>query len=252
MVATEDFHYTPPVAQLAEARQWDMYAHRYEARRRNDEVYLASVRAVIRALGPTAGPRILDAGCGTGFAVRHLARADRFVTGLDLSVASLRRLAAERLPNVTLVPGSVTQLPFADGAFDAVLCANVLQQLREPGDVARSISELGRVVRIGGRVVVSVHHYSAPKRRRGDPPEGPAGNAREPVAYLKRYRPEEFRALFRGGPLRLTRLFGAGHMCLPYRYKLSPLSRVLEPLLQRFRLLRDQAHMLVAVCERAD
>lgn len=101
-----------------------------------------------------AGPaRVLDAGCGTGGLIKSLraARADWTLTGLDYSARACA-LARERT-GVTIVEGSITALPFADGAFDGVVSADVVCQVE---DGAGALREFARVVRPGGAVVVNV------------------------------------------------------------------------------------------------
>jgi len=110
------------------------------------------IHAASRLLPP--GPaRILDAGCGTGGLIKaaRAARPAWAMTGLDFSARACA-LARERT-GVDIVEGSITALPFADGAFDAVLSADVVCQVE---DGARALREFARVVRPGGGVVVNV------------------------------------------------------------------------------------------------
>ncbi|HXV36287.1 MAG TPA: methyltransferase domain-containing protein [Myxococcota bacterium] len=107
-----------------------------------------------------AGETILDAGCGEG---RHclgaLERGAR-VVGLDLDRDSLRAgargvhetaRAAGRLG--ALVRGDALRLPFADGAFDRVICSEVMEHVHDYRAVAR---ELARVTRPGGCLAVTI------------------------------------------------------------------------------------------------
>jgi ubiquinone/menaquinone biosynthesis C-methylase UbiE len=74
---------------------------------------LAELCRAISSLPPL---RTLDVACGTGFLTRHL-QGD--VTALDQSEQMLS-IAAERLPDATLVQGDALSLPFEDGSFDRV------------------------------------------------------------------------------------------------------------------------------------
>jgi SAM-dependent methyltransferase len=105
--------------------------------------------------------RLLDVGCGTGLLAERLQAAGYAVTGVDPSDGMLDVLRA-RAPRVEAVQGSGTDLPFDDDAFDVVLCVAVLHHVAEPGDVRRTLEEMVRVARPGGRVVVWDHNPRNP------------------------------------------------------------------------------------------
>ena len=158
-----------------EISQWDEQAAQYEPTRRDDPLYQAIVRGAARALRPQPGELVLDAGCGTGMIAHRYFRPGLRLVCLDLSHNSLRHLRETLRPRVACcVRGDLRALPVADGVFDQVLCANALQHLPDPAGRRAAFAELGRVVRPGGRVVVSVHNYSVHKRRAGWPKEGSA------------------------------------------------------------------------------
>lgn len=96
------------------------------------------------------GARVLDLGAGIGRHALALARMGNRVTAFDAapaSVAAIRSAAAGL--GVEVVQGMMTDLPFADAAFDHVLSWNVIYH--GDGDVvARSIAEIARVLRPGG------------------------------------------------------------------------------------------------------
>lgn len=102
---------------------------------------------------PPGRARVLDAGCGTGGLIKaiHTARPDWRTTGLDFMPLACE-LARERT-SVEIVQGSITQLPFPDGGFDAVVSADVVCQV---ADGAQALREFARVVRPGGVVLVNV------------------------------------------------------------------------------------------------
>jgi demethylmenaquinone methyltransferase / 2-methoxy-6-polyprenyl-1,4-benzoquinol methylase len=109
-------------------------------------------RALVSAVAPQAGQRILDVATGTGMvAAELLARADCTVVGIDQSAEMLagarRRFATGG--RVELVEGQAEALPFADGSFDALTFTYLLRYVDEPG---ATVGELARVVRPGGRV----------------------------------------------------------------------------------------------------
>lgn len=230
----------------AEARQWDEHAPRYDEQRQHDLIYLASVDAAVQALAAEAGDMVLDAACGTGLTIKAYLRPGLRVVALDLSLESLRRLRASLdNPNVTYVRGDLQALPFAAGTFGKVLCANALQHLPDEAARRRCVAELARVARPGARVAVTAHNFSIPKRRKGWPKEGSAGSQSGAVRYIYRYDAAEFRDLL-ASSLNVERVTGAG-LPLPYRFKLTPLSRRLERFLRRFPASARWGHMLVGV-----
>jgi demethylmenaquinone methyltransferase/2-methoxy-6-polyprenyl-1,4-benzoquinol methylase len=103
--------------------------------------------------------RALDLCCGTGDVAFALARQGLTVTGLDFSEPMLdvarQRLAkdAASLPpaQLQLLRGDAQQIPFPDGSFDVV---TISYGLRNLADMQRGLSEMLRVLRPGGRVLV--------------------------------------------------------------------------------------------------
>lgn len=239
-----------PEASLdAEAQQWDEQADRYEEARVRDPEHMAGVDAAVEALAARPDELVLDAGCGTGLAARRLAAAGARVVGLDLSLRSLLRLRRTANPPLAgLVRGDLAALPFADGAFDRVLCANALQHVPGEDRRRRCLVELGRVARAGARLVVTAHNFSFPKRRAGWPKEGPAGGHSGPVRFIHRFQPAELRGLLPAA-LVVERVRGAG-LPLPYRWKLSPLSRRLERWLRRTPASVAWGNMLVVTAHK--
>jgi len=112
-------------------------------------------RALVDAVAPAAGERILDVATGTGMvAAELLARADCTVVGLDQSAEMLagaraRFAASSDGARVELVEGQAERLPFADATFDALTFTYLLRYVDDPPATMR---ELARVVRPGGRV----------------------------------------------------------------------------------------------------
>lgn len=103
----------------------------------------------------SSGMRILDVGCGPGSITLGFADAvaPGEVVGIDFQpsqIAQARELSAARgILNARFEVGDAYQLPFPDGAFDAVFAHAVLWHLREP---LRALAEMRRVLRPGGIV----------------------------------------------------------------------------------------------------
>ena len=102
-------------------------------------------------LGPwlADGPRILDAGCGPGGNGASFAEHGS-VFGVDVSPDALAFVRARR-PQTVPTQAGIEALPFVDGAFDIALSVTVLYAV--PDD-ARALTELARVVRHGGAVLL--------------------------------------------------------------------------------------------------
>ena len=108
----------------------------------------AHLRAFVAGLDPVGDA--LDLGCGDGRLTREL-RAER-LTGADVSAVALRR-ARSRVRGAELVELAPDEpLPFADGSFDLVLCAETLEHVR---DVQLLLSEVRRVLRPGGTLALT-------------------------------------------------------------------------------------------------
>jgi SAM-dependent methyltransferase len=112
--------------------------------------------AMIGLAGEVNGRRILDAGCGSGPLSAALRERGAIVTGFDSSPAMVE-LAERRLGgDVRLLVADLGEpLPFDNGAFDDVVVSLVLHYLP---DWTAPLAELRRVLRPGGRLLLSVNH----------------------------------------------------------------------------------------------
>jgi demethylmenaquinone methyltransferase / 2-methoxy-6-polyprenyl-1,4-benzoquinol methylase len=111
-------------------------------------------RALVSAVAPRDGERVLDVATGTGMvAAELLSRAECSVVGIDQSAEMLAgaraRFAAVGHARVELLEGQAEALPFADASFDALTFTYLLRYVDDP---AATVRELARVVRPGGRV----------------------------------------------------------------------------------------------------
>ena len=100
------------------------------------------------------GAAILDVGCGTG---EHLKRAlshGLVAVGLEPAEA-MRQAAIRNVPEARIEAGVATELPFADGEFDALLMIEVLRYLHQE-DIDQALREARRVLKPGGVVFVTL------------------------------------------------------------------------------------------------
>src|SRR5690348_2127 len=110
----------------------------------------ARICELVRAQLPCES--FLDAGCGDGRYLRALdAALPERVAGVDISERILET-AHTAIPRAELRQGNLEALPFDDDAFELVLCTQVLEHVL---DAAAGVAELARVLRSGGRLVIS-------------------------------------------------------------------------------------------------
>jgi SAM-dependent methyltransferase len=123
------------------------------------EHYLCKRTEFVIATCPP-GPA-LDVGCGTGALADRLAAAGYEMTGVDPSDGMLEILR-RRCPAVNAVLASGTELPFVDDAFDLVLTVATMHHIATPGAVRRTLAEMVRVSRPGGRILIWDHNPRNP------------------------------------------------------------------------------------------
>jgi ubiquinone/menaquinone biosynthesis C-methylase UbiE len=113
---------------------------------------------LVDAADPQPGQRWLEAACGPGIVTRRLAPRTGSVLGVDLTPAmvELGRREAEGagLGNVDFQVADATATGLADASFDGAITRFSLHHIPLPG---RLVTEMARLVRPGGRVVVLDH-----------------------------------------------------------------------------------------------
>lgn len=93
---------------------------------------------------------VLDVACGTGDMVQELQKRGCLVTGVDLSEEMLT-IAKSKAPTATYMIADAEHLPFENDCFDAVTCAF---GVRNFGHLEQGLSEMLRVLKPGGRMVI--------------------------------------------------------------------------------------------------
>ena len=101
-----------------------------------------------------ASKAVLDVGCGSGLFFKEVAAQANMVAGVDVSRKLLLKAKeqAKAFGNVFVLQADADHLPFREGFFDAVFAFTVLQNMPKPPE---TLCELKRVVKLGGRVVVT-------------------------------------------------------------------------------------------------
>jgi 2-polyprenyl-3-methyl-5-hydroxy-6-metoxy-1,4-benzoquinol methylase len=107
---------------------------------------------------------VLDAGCGLGRHLRHLARMPELkIFGIDKNTWAL----TETAKSVATMPDAqskdylfsiadITKLPFADSSFDCVICSEVMEHIP---DHEKALKELDRILKPQGTLAVSVPRF---------------------------------------------------------------------------------------------
>jgi SAM-dependent methyltransferase len=166
------------------------------------------------------GSRILDVGCGSG---RHTAAAYRLAGALvvgvdpawaDLGAARQRLHLHDRLNEHgggrwALCAADGRHLPFADGGFDLVICAEVLEHIPDHAD---AIAEITRVLRPGGDLVVSVPRYGPERLCWALSADYAAADG----GHVRIYRKQTLVALLRGAGLKVRSIHHAHSLHTPY------------------------------------
>src|SRR6201982_3413674 len=127
--------------------------------------HLDITEKTLRMMGLRAGERVLDLGCGSGWATRLLARLvgegpEGFgqVVGLDVSDEMIRqaRQASKDFENILYVWGSAQQIPWEENFFDKVLS---VESFYYYADQDRALTELFRVLAPRGRMFILINLY---------------------------------------------------------------------------------------------
>ncbi len=144
-------------ADLPRLNDYDSFAEAYTTETEDNLINGYYNRPAILVLaGDVAGRRVLDAGCGSGPLMAALRDQGAIVTGFDKS-AGMLELARRRLGGDAdlQVADLGSPLPFPDDTFDDVIASLVLHYLEDWG---AALTELRRVLKPGGRLIMSVDH----------------------------------------------------------------------------------------------
>jgi 2-polyprenyl-3-methyl-5-hydroxy-6-metoxy-1,4-benzoquinol methylase len=123
----------------------------------NETFYEEAFDYIKRVLNAPKSSTVLDAGCGSGAHSIRLAKRGFSVLAVDsskwvLEKAELNLQSNSLLDNIKLQCENILSLSFADGTFDYILCWGVLMHIP---DIEKAISELDRVLKKGGVLVIS-------------------------------------------------------------------------------------------------
>ncbi|MEA3275195.1 MAG: class I SAM-dependent methyltransferase [Pseudomonadota bacterium] len=121
-------------------------------------------RELVEFIDPQPAELLLDAGCGTGANLSLLKGRVRRVVAMDYSKGALerckRRAQLDSLANVTLINGTITQIPLPSRCVDKVICLSVLHYLDDDG-VRVAFGEFARILKPGGLVILHVKNLGS-------------------------------------------------------------------------------------------
>ena len=100
---------------------------------------------------------ILDIGCGTG---RNLMYKNVNIIGIDISIEQLKNCKSE------CINCDMTSLPFRNNMFDNILCIASFHHLSTSERRHRALYEINRILKIGGKVLLSVWSIKQPDKTR--------------------------------------------------------------------------------------
>jgi ubiquinone/menaquinone biosynthesis C-methylase UbiE len=198
-------------------------------------------RLIMDLAGVISGKSVLDVGCGDGtlaFAFRGAGAS--FVAGCDPDARMIARATAGAAPpreRIAFMRGRVESLPFHDRSFDVVTAVTVLSFVEQR---VRAITEMARVLKSGGRVVIgdlgSRSTWAVSRRVRAWMGDQFWRDARFTTAH-------ELRALASAADLRVDRVGGA-----IYFPRCAIAARAMEPLDPVLGRLTTFGAAFVAIC----
>jgi ubiquinone/menaquinone biosynthesis C-methylase UbiE len=195
------------MTQANDQRQKDLIRDRFT---RTAEVFgdfavkerVREAETLVRLVGANANDRAMDLACGPGTLALRFAKHVRWIVGVDLTPAILKRARnsaqTDGIGNLFFALGDARALPFADASLDLVVTSYSLHHIPDP---ERVIREMARVLRRGGRagmldMLVPEDPSAAERRNRIEV-------ARDP-SHTRALPKSEFEKLFAGAGLRVT------------------------------------------------
>jgi len=183
-----------------------------------------------RMMPDGTGKVLLDNGCGLGFLTATLGGGYDLALGIDMDLGSLRSNRARGL-GVMAMSGAA-RLPLADASVDVILCSEVLEHLPDGVD-AEAMAEMGRVLKPGGRLYITVPALEGVRSRTAlrnlghDDPNGGEYH------YRIGYGQDALRALVAAVP---------GLTALRHRYSMALLSELFMDLLKLVYFRKGKLH----------
>ena len=174
------------------------------------------------------GKNVLDLGCSSGFYTEYALENGASVTGVDISKVLIEKLESRlKSPKLRLFRADIGKpMPFLDSAsFDCAICSLVIDYIK---DWAPLFAEMYRVVKKGGRVVISTHHPFATYQ------------------HFQQYGYFDFKLVEDTWGLATGRPFKT-------RYYIRPLNELLRPIIQsEFKIISIDEPLPTEKCKEID
>jgi SAM-dependent methyltransferase len=184
--------------------------------------------SLIARLPELKGKKVLDTGCASGFFTEYALNNGANVTAVDISQAMLDRLASKvKSPKLKVFRADISQpMPFLkSNSYDCVICSLVIHYIRDWGPL---LAELYRVMKKGGRLVISTHH---------------------PFSLYLYLKPESY------FDFRLVEDTWGSSGPHPFKvhYYIRPLNEVLRPIIEsKFKIVSIDEPLPTEKCRKAD
>ncbi len=187
-------------------------------------------RRIIEEVNPTDGDKILEVGCGDGFYLHLLSNLDIKLSLVGVDIDKLALGSAKRNLKGKSVKlhwaDLVEKLPFKNNSFDKVIISEVVEHLN---DDVKGLKEVRRVLKKGGRLVLSVPNHNYPLF--WDPVNWTlehffgthiksgfwAGLWNQ---HLRLYKPQEIRKVVEKAGMTVLALESLTFWCLPFNHNL--------------------------------
>lgn len=121
-----------------------------------EKIEVAKIEKLQKLLGDFKGKKILDVGCGAGGFVIAAMKKKLLAYGIDPAKKAIeiceQKAIDNHLPKRNFLIASAEKIPFKDNTFAIVYCFTVLEHVN---DVEKSVSEIIRVVKKGGKIYIN-------------------------------------------------------------------------------------------------
>jgi len=131
-------------------RRYDQSATVYDAQYQEEQE--AKIKAALSCLTLEKRNLVLDAGCGTGLLLPHVAEKVKLVVGVDISSSLLREAKKKEYSNTALIRADMDFTPFLNETFDAVFAITLLQNTPNPH---HTLNEMKRVTKQNAAIVLT-------------------------------------------------------------------------------------------------